>query len=264
VGINLDIAKTPQTAVVNLLLPFVPGGTLIIGILAGAPHWHTVDLFTLSVYERVPLIIFLSYVSGLALVLLVDAITGFLSIAVSSSWSKRLVDRTAPWNDLTWRKTARTFLLLSILPQNDSGSQPRVRCALSGAPDQLWTIANGLVPPLDAQNSESEPEWRCWYQVLFAYVLPSAMRRTRLTEYLMSTLTTLGLVGLVLLAIGVVQHWLGWLFSLAMVCVGWAFKGLTMLSRVYISSSAMTAELLREIIERRVHPGASAEKESRH
>src|SRR5690242_1983147 len=103
-GISLDLAKAPQVAVVNVLLPLLPGGTLVLGILVGVPQslWHADGLSTLNTYERLALVIFFSYVSGFALVLLVDTLSSVACIGIAG-FAKRLLERNAPWNDLAWR-----------------------------------------------------------------------------------------------------------------------------------------------------------------
>jgi hypothetical protein len=242
-GISLDLAKTPQAAVVNVLLPFLPGGTLVLGILVGVPQslGHAGGLPTLNTYERLALIIFFSYVSGFALVLLVDVLSSFVCGGIAIVFAKRLLAPSAPWNDLAWRKTARAFLPPGLAPAKENISQPTAECEIViGAPDKPDSLKS------DVQVSETEPEWRCWYGVLSAYLRTTIAGKSKLTEYFMSTLTTLGVVGLLLLSLGAIHHWLFWTGSTLMILVGSAYKlSMSMLSR--LDTSEMTAELLREL-----------------
>ncbi len=213
--------------------------------------WHAGGLSTLNTYERLALIIFLSYVSGFALVLLVD-ILSLVACSGIAVFAKRLLERSAPWNDFAWRKTARAFLPPDLAPGKENLSQPTAECGmLIGAPDKPDSLKSEVGTrssmQLDLQVSETEPEWRCWYGVLSEYVGTTIAQKRKLTEYFMSTLTTLGVVGLLLLSLGAVHHWLFWTCSILMILVGNAYKSAAIASRVYIKSSPMAAELLREL-----------------
>jgi hypothetical protein len=66
----------------------------------------------------------------------------------------------------------------------------------------------------------------------------------------MSTLATLGVVGMVLLSLGLAHGWLFWTCSILMILVGTTYKSLVVCSRLFIDSSRMTAEMLRELNQR--------------
>jgi hypothetical protein len=174
----MDWSKYPLEKVVHYVAAGVPGSTALVVLEMNAPgsfaHFFAIDF--LGYRTKVGLILFVAFVLGNVLSILMSIIVGILFAAAarmvdarrsSEKYQRAHAFDPVPWRDPSWRALAKKKLA-SQAP-NDSVMEPRGAYDLrrqfqAALPEQLRT------KPLQAMDEErnrleaEDAAWAFWYQ----------------------------------------------------------------------------------------------------
>lgn len=112
--VKLEIPKLSHLHILNVLLPFVPGIVVTLGLsLSGSPLANKMWMFGLGYKTKLTLAIAITYICGLAMMMVTQVVTGRL---------RKLIFRHkaigAPWDNSYWRQVAIEYLGDSLAPAN--------------------------------------------------------------------------------------------------------------------------------------------------
>ena len=165
VHINLD--RLAIHHIYQVFLPFVPGCTLLIGLLLAHPEFSVLAAVAgLGYYSRLAAVVFVAYAAGLVLY----AVSAFFGAALSTSASRLCftIKRWRPIRDnlvisqnRVWRTVAASFLGNKLPPI------PPVLPGSSGLTTASWQFA----PHVPQAVLQYDADWNDWYNVLQDYVL---------------------------------------------------------------------------------------------
>lgn len=187
----IDLSKLSYAAVLEVVAPFLPGGTIAIGWLCS----HATVLSQLH-DERILKIIaatFVVYVVGFV----ISFLTTFELGTVALLWLIRTTEIHEPWKNSEWRKVASKFLGTELSPPTDEPpSEP--------AKDPLpVTNAESLSKALQENWSKRMApltfrlQWQKWYEMLKArFPVPPNPQQAIASQYF-SILTSIGWSGLI-------------------------------------------------------------------
>ncbi len=164
VHVNLD--RPAIQHIYQLFLPFVPGGTLVTGLILAHPRFSPLASATsFGRYSRITVAAFAAYIAGLMLYALSVYFGAILSAVASNLWFK--IPKWRPFRNnivisqnRVWRTVAARFLDNPLTP-----APP----ALPGT--GLLTTSVQFPQPAPPSVLQHDADWNDWYNVLQDYVL---------------------------------------------------------------------------------------------
>jgi len=177
--INFDLGKLDGFSlyrpggVVSILTPFIPGGTLVLGLIAVYENMptHQLTFPEFGYYSEIPIIVFSMYVVGFVLAVFMN-ISSYLVAAVLYEWVKGSPHfNIEPWKNREWRKVAKQFIGEELAPDvqdpyNEDTFQQyleetnKIEDPESRAKRLEWIAS--YFPPLQIADFE----WYSWYWIL--------------------------------------------------------------------------------------------------
>jgi hypothetical protein len=164
--VHITLDRPTINHIYQLFLPFVPGGTLVIGLRLTNPRFSgIVATAGLGRYSRAAVVVFAAYATGLMLYALSVHFAALLStVAVSLVFKNQ---RTRPSRDNAlisknpvWRTVAAAFLGDKLIPTVPS---------LEGS--SLKTTALQFAAPVPPSVLQHDSDWNDWYNILQDYLL---------------------------------------------------------------------------------------------
>lgn len=252
--IKLDFSQVTYSGVLEIVAPVVPGGILAIGTLVLNPSLAAVLLSSpyLGYRSRLVAAVFISYVAGLVLHLLVGYSSYLVGYMIGWLFGSKLIpDPPTPWKNLMWRRMARIFLGPNLAPSTDDLYFKNLHEQESKKADAIEDPAaranqKKFVEEFFLPKSIADGDWYSWYQVLSKYFAkPSGWAAP--SQYFLSMVHAASWAVILLMALTHRHHWFAWVLCLIGLFFGngvaWFSGG--MFSDPY--GTEQTAELLRAL-----------------
>jgi hypothetical protein len=218
--IKLDFSQVTYSGVLEIVAPVVPGSILAIGTLVLNPSLAASLLSSpyLGYRSRLVAAVFISYVAGLLLHLLVTYSSYFFGYMIGHLFGTRIVPNPpTPWRNLMWRKVARIFLGPDLAPSTDelyfkNFHEQELKKAeliqdLTARANQAKSAEEYFLP-----KSVAEGDWFGWYQVFSKYFATSQWSAP--SQYFLSMLHTASWAVILLMVLNNHHQWLAWIFCL--------------------------------------------------
>lgn len=212
---QIDLSKLSYAAVLDIVAPILPGGTIALGWLYGHQEvWSNLH------DERILKIViagFAIYVMGFVVLYLSTFELGVAALAV-------LIRSTTvyePWKNSEWRRVASAFLGAELSPPVDDIpiEPPRDESAGTTNVEKLSeTIRNNFARAMAPHNFQAR--WQKWYDVLRVYFPAPQNPQLAFGNFYFSVLNSIGLAGL---ASAYICHrhvnWLVWLTCVVTIAI---------------------------------------------
>lgn len=225
--IKLDFSRVTYSNVLEIIAPIVPGGILAVGTLVLNPSLASKLLSNpyLGYRSRLVLAIFVSYVAGLLLNLLVSYASYFVGYMLGLTLGSKLFPNPpTPWTCLQWRKLARKFLGADLAPETDELyfkdlHQQKLK-ETEAIPDAGQRASQSqFVQEFFRPKIESDVAWYWWYQTFEKYfATPQSIAAP--WRYFLSMLHTASWAVILLMALNHRHHWFAWVLSITGVFFG--------------------------------------------
>lgn len=262
--IKLDFSRVTYSGVLEILAPIVPGGILAVGTLVLSPQLAARVLSNPYLGYRLRLIaaIFISYVAGLLLNLLVGYTSYLLGYLIGYLWSSQLFPNPpTPWRNLLWRKLARQFLGPDLAPATDElyfqeMHKQKLNEANAIQDSEQKAIQLKFVSEFFLPKSMADSEWAWWYQVFDKY-FASPQFWGAPAQYFLSMLHTASWAVIILMVSTHHNQWFTWLLCVMGVFFGNAtswFSGGAQSDPYGISQTAMILRALKPLSEVATEP----------
>lgn len=244
---QIDVSKLSYAAVLDIIAPILPGGTIALGWLYGHQEvWGNLhDERTL----KIVIAGFAIYVVGFVMLYLSIFELGAVALAV-------LIRKTTmcePWKNSEWRRVASTFLGSELSPPVEEPLaeplEPSV--PVTNAESLSKTIKENFAKRMAPLNFQLR--WQKWYEILRVYFPAPQNPQLAFGNFYFSVLDSIGLAGLVSAYIS--HKHVGWLvWSTCILIVGVANVSFTLnFSQQQTPDSSgdqLAAELLKAIKSR--------------
>lgn len=224
--------KLLRAANFNLLIPFIPGGILVLGELFISEEAVKALLGFPKVFgDATPavLLLFGIYTSGVLLIYAVNAFIEGIGWTIGNFIGGRLASKTTasePAMNEAWRNTAATFLGNELAPRR---------------PDSQ----------IDQLNSWTET-WRQWSLVIEQYFPSGLYDLPRPKHDFSSCVQSCGWAGIFLLSLGLKVHWFIWTVCIIAALAGFVSEIFVGMARAAVGSEPFqVAAMLRELKSRR-------------
>lgn len=219
--IKLDFSKITYSGALEIIAPIVPGGILAVGTLTLNPTFSARILSNpyLGYRSRVLLAMFVSYLAGLLLYLIVTHTSYFVGYVIGALWGKNLFpNQPTPWRNLIWRRAAKQFLGPGLAPDTEDlyfadmhQKQTNEASAIQDPGDrarQLKFVNDFFMPKQVAEN-----DWYWWYQVLSSvFAKPDAWAPPAL--YYLGMLNAASFATVFLMVANHRHNWFTWMLCL--------------------------------------------------
>jgi hypothetical protein len=264
--LNIDISKLSYPDAVQWLVPVIPGGVLVTGLLLTQNEIEAAFFAETQISSgmKVAIALFAAYVVGFVLSSLVRIIEYF--IGYSLGWwigTKRDLQPTMePYGDQAWRRAARKLIGEDLAPSTDERYDPRIHAMQKEAAEKIADCderqrALWAVELRQLEMRLADGEWYRWYQVLKNYFYrPNPELSIGMSSLL--ALQTTGWTGLILLLVTPLKHWFLWvtcilsiIFGIAGEMATWGFG-----SDPDRWGHKLTAEILQEVKKRESAQGS--------
>jgi hypothetical protein len=208
---QIDLSKLSYAAVLDIIAPILPGGTIALGWLYGHPEvWGNLhDERTLKIVVAG----FAIYVLGFVVLYLSTFELGAVALAV-------LIRSTTvyePWKNAEWRRVASAFLGSELSPPVEEPPVEALESALpvTNAESLSKAIKENFTKRMAPHNFQLR--WQKWYEVLRVYFPAPQNPQLAFGNFYFSVLNSIGLAGLVSACI---CHWhVGWLVWLTCILI---------------------------------------------
>jgi hypothetical protein len=197
--LKFDISHLSLGSVVDLLIPLLPGGLIVIGWTYSHPA------FLNSIHDgmvlKVAALVLMAYCVGLGLTLL----SSFVLVALAIRGT-RIPASDEVWKEMEWRKLAHEFLGEKLSP-------PLVR-PISQTPMGIANTAPEDFEEAKRKRTElfeslkTDGEWYKWYQILQECFPEPASANDTAGQKLIIVVYALGWAGLVGMYLSGKPHWL--------------------------------------------------------
>lgn len=253
--INVDFSRVTYPGALEITAPIIPGGILALGTLILNPQLASGILSNpfLGYRSRLIAAIFVSYVAGLLLYLLVGYTSYFVGYQFGLYLSPRIFpDPPSPWRNLFWRRAARKLLGPDLAPTTDELYFKDLHTEQLKQASQIQDPVERarqekFVTDFFLQRSIADSDWYWWYQVLAAYFTKAEWWAPP-AQYFLSMLHTASWAVIFLMVLNHRHHWFAWLLCILGLFfgnVGSWFAGGPYGSDPY--GTAQTARILRVI-----------------
>jgi hypothetical protein len=217
--IKLDFSHVTYSGVLEIVAPIVPGGILAIGTLVLNPKLASMLLSNpyLGYRSRVAAGIFISYIAGLLLYLLVNYTSYFVGYMVGYFFRNQMTLPT-PYKDPLWRRMARIVLGPDLAPATDElyfeelhKKNLREAEAIQDPTQRASRLV--FVDNFFGPKQTSDGEWFKWYLVFVAYFSLSDVLAAP-WQYFLSMVHTAAWAIVLLMVSNHRHHWLAWVLCL--------------------------------------------------
>jgi hypothetical protein len=111
--LKLELPKLTHSNAIVIILPFIPGLTLVVGLAVNDPTLtHSIRNIGLGYKTELWLTVALTYILGLAMIHLVDAVT-------SPIYGFFVKEKYSGYPNAYWRRLARTYVGDSLVPNSE-------------------------------------------------------------------------------------------------------------------------------------------------
>lgn len=256
--IKLDLSRLSYPAILQITIPFVPGGVFTCGLLyldlAGVRALVTTPMLPSG--AKIALFVFGAYVVGLLLHGITTTLLSWLGYGLGLLLGRHFVksDKSEPWKNRVWRKIAREYLG-PLAPTTDEVHDP-----------EIWKnkreLVNTIADPAERARQfaqlvreefaliGSDSDWFWWHSVIRER-LPRERRADAAEQSfsaIASTLFSLGWSGVILLCFAP-RHPMLWLTSILAIVAGMFGDASVVFSSYFSRQDAHATELTARMLK---------------